>query len=164
MKLFFHEETLEKGPQEAKEGDTVWVRKDHRCLHIKKFGGCLGHHLPLLMWRGQEKKSGVPKVAWVQGITWLLFTRLGDLFLYSFCVSFYISNRKWLSIPLNLWVLTPVLCKALLHSSPIIGPWMTFFLGSDHLVAEECIWPYWECADAQQCQLSVFFSNLWLLG
>ena len=49
IKSFFYKETLEEGPQEVKEEDTVWVRKDNRCLHIKRFGDCLGYRLPLQM-------------------------------------------------------------------------------------------------------------------
>lgn len=100
IKSFFYKEALEQSPQEVKEEDTVWVGTDNRCSHIKRFGGCLGHHLPLLTWKCQEK-SGLPKVTWVQRVTWLLFSRPGDLFLYPFWASFYISNGKWPSAPLQ---------------------------------------------------------------
>lgn len=49
IRSFFYKGALEQGPQEVKEEDTVWVGTDNRCSHMKRFGGCLGHQLPLLM-------------------------------------------------------------------------------------------------------------------
>lgn len=67
-------------------------------------------------------------------------------------------------LPFSLWVLTSVLCKALLSSSPVTCPLMTLCPGPGPVVAEEQVTRDWECASVQQVQPSLFFSILLLLG
>lgn len=67
--VVFYTEASEEGPQEVKEEDAVWVRKDHRCLHTKRFGSHLSHQLPFLLWKCTRKGEWCAEVTLVQGVS-----------------------------------------------------------------------------------------------
>lgn len=65
----------------------------------------------------QGRESGVPKVIWVQGATWL-FYGLVILFHISSKLPFIFPVGNGSPLPFSLWVLIPVLCKSLFLPLP----------------------------------------------
>ena len=138
------------------------VSKDHRCLHIKRFGGCLGHHLPLLMWKCQDKKVVCPKS---HGFRMQPGFFSPGLVIFPSILSeppFIFPMGNSCPQPFNLRALTPVLCTSLLCSSPIISLLRSLFQGQTTWLQKSTYHKTGNVPALRQCQPSPFSSILLL--